>query len=148
MEEAHVNLIGSDSGDGVFLTEEEQGFFSDDQNPNTYEKIDDYRSGFENEIMEVHKQYDLRSKGNADNLKDKSTNTAVKKNTETQPKKTAEKTNILTKKLDLNKEKNIQPNVDKVPLTLQLVVLIKLSQLPVQTRFSKSKLLKRIQLKG
>ena len=79
--EAHVNLIGSDSGDDVFLTEEEQGFFSD-QNTNTYEDSDDYRLGFENSIMEVHKQYDLRSKGNVDNSKDKNTSTAIKKNAE------------------------------------------------------------------
>ena len=86
LEESHVNLIGSDSGDDVFLTEEEQGLF-DDQSTKTYEDSDDYRLGFENAIMEVHKQYDLRSKGNVDNLKDKNTNTAIKKNTETQPKR-------------------------------------------------------------
>ena len=62
-----MNLIGSDSGDDVFLTEEEQCFFSSDQNTNTYEDSDEYRLGFENAIMEVHKQYDLRSKGNVDN---------------------------------------------------------------------------------
>ena len=64
--EAHVNLIGSDSGDDVFLTEEEQGFFSD-HSTNTYEDSDDYILGFENAIMEVHKQYDLRRKRNVDN---------------------------------------------------------------------------------
>ena len=63
--------------------------------------------------MEVHRQYDLRSKGNANNIKDKNTNTAVKKNMETQPKKTAEKTNILTKKPDINKDKCVQPNVEQ-----------------------------------
>ena len=71
LEESHVNLIGSDSGDDVFLTEEEQYFFSYDQNKNTCEDSDDYRLGFENAIMEVHKQYDLRSKGNIENSEDK-----------------------------------------------------------------------------
>ena len=33
--EAHVKLIGSDSGDDLFLTEEEQGLFSYDQNTKT-----------------------------------------------------------------------------------------------------------------
>ena len=89
LEEYHVNLIESDSGDDVFLIEEEQYFFSYDQNTNTYEDSDDYRLGFENEIMEVHKHYDLRSKGSIYNSKDKNTSTAIKKNTETQPKKTA-----------------------------------------------------------
>ena len=63
--------------------------------------------------MEVHKQYDLRSKGNIDNSKDKNTNIAVKKNTETQPKRTAEKTNILTKKPDINKDKSVQKDVEQ-----------------------------------
>ena len=111
MGESHVNLIGSDSGDDVFLTEEEQGFFSD-HSTNTYEDYDGYRLGFENAIMEVHKQYDLRSKGNIDNSKYKNTNSVVKKNTETQPKKTAEKTNILTKKPEINKDKSVQLNVE------------------------------------
>ena len=54
LEESHVNLIRSDSEDDVFLTEEEQGFFSD-QGTNTYGDSDDYILGFENVIMEVHK---------------------------------------------------------------------------------------------
>ena len=107
MEESHVNLIGSDSGDDVFLTEEGRGFFSYDQNTNTYEDSDDYRLGFENAIMEVHKQHDLRSKGSIDNSKDKNTSTTVKKNADNQPKKTTENTNILAKKLDLNKDKSV-----------------------------------------
>ena len=60
-------MIGLDSGDDVFLTEEEQGFFSLEPEEDTYEELEDYRLGFENAIMEVHKQYDLRSKGNLDN---------------------------------------------------------------------------------
>ena len=106
------SLIGSDNGDDVFLTEEEKYFFSYDQNTNTYEYSDDYRLGFENAIMEVHKQYDLRSKGNVDNLKDMNTSTAVKKNVESQSKKTIDKPIILAKKPDLNKDKNSQPNVE------------------------------------
>ena len=128
LEESHVKLIGSDSGDDVFFTEEEQGFFSYDQNTNTYEDFDDYRLGFENAIMEVHKQYDLRSKGNVENSKDKNTDTAVKKKIEIQPKKTAEKTNILDKKPDLTKTKVSNQMLNRVPLALQLVVLKKQSQ--------------------
>lgn len=63
--------------------------------------------------MEVHKQYDLRNKGNIDNSKYKNTSTVVRKNAENQPKKLAEKTNILAKKTDLNKEKSSQPNVEQ-----------------------------------
>ena len=63
--------------------------------------------------MEVHKQYDLRCKGNVDNLKDRNTDTAVKKNIETQPKNTTKKTNILTKKPDINKDKIVQQDVEQ-----------------------------------
>ena len=104
--ENHVKLIGSDSEDDVFLTEEEQSFFSLEKNENAYEDSEEYRLGFENAIMEVHKQYDLRNKGSLDNSKDKNTSTAVRKNVENQPKKTTEKPNILAKKIDLNKEKS------------------------------------------
>ena len=62
--------------------------------------------------MEVHKKYDLRSQGNVVNLKDKNTNTAVEKNAEIQPKRIAEKTNILTKKPDINKGKSVQQDVE------------------------------------
>ena len=79
MGENHVNLIGSDSGDDVFLTGEEQGFFSLEKNENTYEESKDYRLGFENEILEVQKQYDLRSKGNPKISNDKNTNISVRK---------------------------------------------------------------------
>ena len=82
MVENHVNLIGSDSEDDVFLTEEKQGFFSSEQSENTYEDSEDYRLGFENAIMEVHKKYDLRRKGNLNNSKDKKTSTTIRKNAE------------------------------------------------------------------
>ena len=55
LEEDHVNLIGSDSETDVFLTEEEQGLFSSEQNEYNNEDFEDYRLGFQNTIMEVHK---------------------------------------------------------------------------------------------
>ena len=69
--------------------------------------------------MEVHKQYDLRSKGNLDDPKKKNTSSTVRKNAENQPKKTAEKLNVLAKKPEVNKEKNNQPDIEKsTPSTL------------------------------
>ena len=62
LEENHVNLIGSDSEDVVFLTEEEQGLFSSNQTERTYEDCEEYKLGFQNAIVEVHRQYDLRSR--------------------------------------------------------------------------------------
>ena len=81
MEEDHVNLIGSDSETDVFLTEEEKGFFSSEQNEYNNEDSEDYRLGFENAIMEVHKQYNLISKGSPESSNDKITSTAIKKKT-------------------------------------------------------------------
>ena len=46
-EESHINLIGSDNEDGVFLTEEEQVFFSSYQTDTNHEDSKDYRLGFE-----------------------------------------------------------------------------------------------------
>lgn len=55
MEEGHVNVIGSDDEDNTFLTEEEQRMFSSKPNEKSYEDSEDYRLGFENSIMEVHR---------------------------------------------------------------------------------------------
>ena len=74
-----MNLIGSDSETDVFLTEEEQGFFSSEQIENNHEDSEDYRLGFENAIMEVHKQYNLRSKGRPEISNDKNTSIVVRK---------------------------------------------------------------------
>ena len=46
LEENHVNLIGSDNEGDVFLTEEEQGFFSSDQTETNYEESEYYQLGF------------------------------------------------------------------------------------------------------
>ena len=48
------------------------------------------------------------------NSKNKNISTVVKKNAENQPKKTTEKTNILAKKPNLNKDKSVQPNVEQI----------------------------------
>ena len=66
MEEDHVNVIGSDDEDNTFLTEEEQRMFFSKPNEKSYEDSKDYRLGFENAIMDFHRQYDLRRKKNQD----------------------------------------------------------------------------------
>ena len=71
MEDNHVNVIGSDDEDNTFLTEEEKGLFSSNKTERNYEDSEEYRLGFENAIMEVHRQYDLRSKKNQDTSKKK-----------------------------------------------------------------------------
>ena len=72
-------MIGSNSETDVFLTEEEQGFFSSEKTEYNNEDSEDYILGFENDIMEVHKQYNLRSKGSPENSSGKNTSIVVKK---------------------------------------------------------------------
>ena len=69
LDEHHLNLIGSDNEGEVYLTEEEQAFFSPDQDETNYEDLDDPAIEFQNAIEEAHMQYDLRSKRNQDNVK-------------------------------------------------------------------------------
>ena len=73
-----MNLIGSNSEGDAFLTKEEQGFFSSEQTKNNHEDSEDYQLGFENAIMEVHRQYDLRSKKNQETSRNKNTETAIR----------------------------------------------------------------------
>ena len=46
----------------MYLTEEEQVFFSPNQDETNYEDLDDPAIDFQNAIIEAHRQYDLRSK--------------------------------------------------------------------------------------
>lgn len=112
LEENHVNLIGSDSEGDDFLTEEEQGFFSSEQTENNHEDSEDYQLGFENAIMEVHRQYDLRRKRNEETAKNKKTETNFRNTSENLPKKSANSFNTVSKKNNLNKDKTGQPSVD------------------------------------
>ena len=103
LEENHVNLIGSESETNVFLIEEEQGFLSSEQTEYNNEDYEDYRLGFENAIMEVHKQCNIRRKGSPYISNDKNTSTVVKRTLENKPKKTASNINIVAKKTNTNK---------------------------------------------
>ena len=103
MEEDHVNVICFDDDENTFLTEEEQRMFSSKPHEKSYEDFEDYRLGFENSIMEVHRQYNVRSKKSQDVPKKSQPNVAVRNSSETIPKKTTESTNTTAKKTELNK---------------------------------------------
>ena len=64
-----MNLIGSDNESEVYLTEEEQAFFSPNQDETNYEDPEDPAIDFQNSIVEAHRQYDLRSRKNQDKSK-------------------------------------------------------------------------------
>ena len=83
-------------------------------NEKSYEDSEDYKLGFENAIMEVHRQYDLRRKKNQDIPKTNQSNNVVRKTPEHIPKKTTENTNTMAKKVDLNKLKTSQPSNDSI----------------------------------
>ena len=82
-----MNMLGVNNEDIFFLTEEEQGIFT----PYEEESLEseDYKQGFENAIMEVHKQYDLRSKKNQDTPKRKTSEISSRKAPQNSPKKIA-----------------------------------------------------------
>ena len=62
LEEIQINQMGITNEDIVFLAKEEQDLFSLTQTEVEFEKSKDYKQGFENAIMEVHRKYNLRRK--------------------------------------------------------------------------------------
>jgi hypothetical protein len=67
LDDVHINLMGINDNDSVFLTQEEHDLFLLSQTEIDHEESEDYKQGFENAIMEVHRQYNLRSKKSTDN---------------------------------------------------------------------------------
>ena len=124
-EENHINLIGYDNEEDVFLTEEEQGFFSSDQTDTNYEDFEDYHLGFENAIMEIHNQYDLRRKKYLDSAKKDQIDTAIQKLPEITSKKTIENVNTMVKKAEQTKEKSANQTKTLVVLVPSPVTLRK-----------------------
>ena len=96
-EEIQVNLLVVDDDDIVFLTKEEWCLFSPAQNELEWEESEDYKQGFENDIMEVHRIYNLRSKKNSNTPKKQNPKTFAKKSPETDPRKHAESSKKIAK---------------------------------------------------
>lgn len=90
VEENQINLMGTNEDDSDFLTQEEYELFLLTQMELESEEYDDYKNRFENAILEVHRQYNLRSKKNNDNSKKKDLNNSRKKNLESNPNKIVE----------------------------------------------------------
>lgn len=74
------------------------------------EESDDYTHGFENAILEVHKQYNLRSKKNSDNSNKNNYDNAAENTLEPDPKKMAE---ISKKNINNSEEKNTKNVIRK-----------------------------------
>lgn len=105
-----MNLIGSDNESEVYLTEEEQAFFSLNQDETNYEDLEDPAIDFQNAIVEAHRQYDLISRKNQDNSKKGSSDTV--RTPDTILKKAMDSKKIMVKKTDQNKDKAIQTSLD------------------------------------
>ena len=90
--------MGINDDETIFLTQEEQELFQISQTELDLEESDDYKQGFKNAIMEVHRKYNFRSKktsdtpnkNNFENPAKKTSDTIVKKTLDNSAKKTAD----------------------------------------------------------
>jgi L-rhamnose mutarotase len=55
LDDVHINLMGINDNDSIFLTQEEQDLFLLSQTEMDHEESKYYKQGFENAIMEVHR---------------------------------------------------------------------------------------------
>jgi hypothetical protein len=96
LEDTHINLMGIHDNKAIFLTQEEQELFLLNQTKVSEEAEDAEQKAFENAILEVHRQYNLRSKKTEGSSPKKTTETKkvveTKKTPDPSAKKTFEKT--------------------------------------------------------
>jgi hypothetical protein len=59
LEDTHINLMGIHDNDAIFLTQEEQELFLLNQTKVSEEAEDARQQTYENDILEVHRQYNL-----------------------------------------------------------------------------------------
>jgi len=95
LEDAHINLMGIHDNEAIFLTQEEQELFLLNQTKVSEEAEDAEQQAFENAILEVHRQYNLRSKKAKGNSPKNTTETKkvveAKKTSDPSAEKTPEK---------------------------------------------------------
>ena len=75
--------MGINDDESVFLPQEEQEHFLLTQTELDSKESDEYKQGFENSIMEVHWQYNLRSKKTSETLNSKNSKNHAKKSSDT-----------------------------------------------------------------
>jgi hypothetical protein len=97
-DDTHINLMGIHDDESIFLTQEEHEMFLLSQTEVNEEADKTEQEAFENAIMEVHRQYNLRSKKANDNPPKKTVETKkvveTKKTSENPPKKILERNNV------------------------------------------------------
>jgi hypothetical protein len=98
LEDTLINLMGIHDNEAIFLTQEEQFLLSQTELSEEAEETE--HQAFENAIMEVHRQYNLRSKNTDENSPKKVTETKktveTKKSPEPSTKKIPKKGNVDT----------------------------------------------------
>jgi L-rhamnose mutarotase len=98
LDDTHINLMGVHDDESIFLTQEEQELFLLSQTEVNEEAEETEQQAFENSIMEVHRQYNLRSKKMNENPPKKATETKkiveTKKTSESSTKKVPERSNV------------------------------------------------------
>jgi hypothetical protein len=115
LEDTHINFMGIHDNEAIFLTQEEKELFLLNQTKVSEEAEDAEQQAFENAILEVHREYNLRSK--------KTEGSSPKKIIET--KKVTE-----TKKAsEPSAEKNPEKSTAEVPAKKSLTIL-KISSQP------------------
>ena len=75
LEDTHINLMGIHDNEAIFLTQEEQELFLLNQTKVSEEAEDAGQRAYKNAILEVHCQYNLRSKKTEGNFSKKTTET-------------------------------------------------------------------------
>jgi hypothetical protein len=88
LEDTHINLMGIHDNEAIFLTKEEQELFLLNQTKLSEEAEDAGQQAFENAILEVHHQYNLRSKKTEGNSSKKAAKMQKVAETEKTPEKT------------------------------------------------------------
>jgi len=99
-------LLAVNEDEIVFLTQEEQELFSIAQTEMDSQESEEYKQGFENSIMEVYRQYNLRSKKNQDTASKRNVESPVKKDYDSDPK-------IITQNLSKKATKNLGKKLTK-----------------------------------
>jgi hypothetical protein len=101
LEDTHINLMGIHDNKAIFLTQEEHELFLLNQIKVSEEAEDAEQQAFENSILEVHRQYNLRSK----------------KTKGSSPKKTIEMKKVTeTKNTSKPSARNTsEPSIEKIP---------------------------------
>jgi hypothetical protein len=123
LEDTHINLMGIHDNDAIFLTQEEQELFLLNQTKVSEEAEDAGQQTYENDILEVHRQYNLRTRKAEGNSSKKTSGTQKVSETEKTPEKvTAEKysekgkTDAPVKKNITTLKRPAQPEVSPINL--------------------------------